>query len=141
LNSPTKPCSTEPGTSLANDDDRRDFEQELLYAEFGEIVHGLLESGQLRQKDLAARLGLGESRVSRLLKGDANTSLRSIADLGWALGYRFVLTPVPLDDRSRTPASDDPPPPPWVQRLREAVGQQQHARGSQARLPDHSRDR
>jgi transcriptional regulator with XRE-family HTH domain len=114
---------------------RRDYEQELLYAEFAETVHALLESGQLRQKDLAARLDLGEARVSRLLKGDANTTLRSVADLGWALGYRFVLTPIPLDNRSETPAAADPPPPPWLQRLREAIGRQRTGNGPVEKPP------
>ena len=75
-------------------------------------------------------MGLGEARVSQLLKGNANTTLRSIADLGWALGYRFELVPVPLEDRRDTPAGDDPPPAPWVTKLRRHV-----AEGSSTKQP------
>ena len=86
-------------------------------ASSAETIGALLASTGLNQKDLAERLDLSEARISRLLRGDSNTSLRALADLGWALGYRFALTPVELEDRTETPARDDPPAPAWVQEL------------------------
>ena len=76
----------------------------------------LLASLGVSQRELAKRIGKSEGRVSRILNERDNTTLRTLADLGWALGVRFALVPVPIDDRSDTPAADDPPPPKWVAR-------------------------
>ncbi len=81
--------NAKPLPTAQEQDDARDLESELLFNEFAETVGALLESNALRQKDLAERLKLSPARVSRLLKGDANTTLRAIAEVGWALGYRF----------------------------------------------------
>lgn len=110
-------------TDESDENATRALEGELLYSEFAELVTALLESGGLRQKDLAARLSLSEARISRLLRGDANTSLKAIADVGWALGFRFALIPVPFDDRNSTPAHADPEPPVWVEKLRRQVAE------------------
>lgn len=97
---------------------RRVFEEELLVGEATDTIAGLLESLQLTQKELASRLGVSAGRVSQILSGEENLTLRSLAALGWALGIRFDLAPVPMSDRSATPASSDPPAPAWIDRLR-----------------------
>jgi transcriptional regulator with XRE-family HTH domain len=120
-------------------DAARAVEGELLFSEFAETVSALLLSSGLKQKELAARMGLGEPRVSRLLRGDANTTLRAIAGVGWALGYRFELVPIPLEDREGTPAHADPPPPAWVPRLRWHLSRSEGAerpRAIRPRAPD-----
>lgn len=116
MNSPKVHSATSDARSMTVEEPR-EFERELLYGEFAETIGALLTSTGLTQKALAGRLGLSEARISRLLRGDANTSLRALADLGWALGYRFALTPVELEDRAETPARDDPPVPDWVREL------------------------
>ncbi len=50
------------------------------------------------------------------MTGRENLTLKTLADLGWALGMRFELAAVPLTDRSGTPAQNDPPPPRWLHR-------------------------
>lgn len=56
----------------------------------GELVDALLaekaERG-LTQNDIAERLNVSPSMISRQLSGEANLTLRSVAELAWALGY------------------------------------------------------
>ncbi|HXF36350.1 MAG TPA: helix-turn-helix transcriptional regulator [Actinomycetota bacterium] len=103
--------------ALRNPEIRRVFEEELLVGEATDTVAGLLESLGISQRELASRLGVTPARISQVLSGKENLTLRSLGALGWALGVRFELRPVAMRDRLGTPASDDPPPPPWLDRL------------------------
>jgi transcriptional regulator with XRE-family HTH domain len=101
---------------LADSELRREFEAELLVGEATAIVAALLESSGITQKAIAERLGVTPGRVSQILSGEANLTLRSLADLAWALGMRFELVAQPAD-RAGTPAVDDPPLPDWIGQL------------------------
>ena len=103
---------------LADPEIRRVYEQELLFGEATDTVAALVESLALTQRELARRLGVSEGRVSQILSGKENLTLRSLADLGWALGVRFDLQPQRMAERAGTPARDDPPAPAWLTRLR-----------------------
>jgi transcriptional regulator with XRE-family HTH domain len=94
--------------------DPRDFERELLFGEVGETVGALLAELGISQRELAERMGLSESRVSRIVGAGENTTLRTIADLGFALGLRFHLVAEELPDRAHGPAAGDGPLPPWL---------------------------
>lgn len=104
---------------LSDPEIRRIYEQELLFGEATETISGLMISLGLTQRELARRLGVSESRVSQLLSGAENLTLRTLADVGWALGVEFELNPVPMANRAGTPAMDDPPAPAWLSALRE----------------------
>lgn len=108
---------------------RLEYERELLFGEAIEIVAALLESHGISQRELAERLELSEARVSRLLQGAENVTLKTIADVGYALGIRFTLAPVPFDDRRGTPAAEDPVPPGWIDRQRHGLAGKARARG------------
>jgi transcriptional regulator with XRE-family HTH domain len=94
------------------------FERDLLFGEAIETVAALLASNEISQRELAERLKRSEPRVSLLLKGGENVTLKTIADLGYALGIRFALVPIPFEDRDGTPAEEDPDPPAWIDRQR-----------------------
>jgi len=108
---------TDDNPALQNPDVRRVFEEEVLVGEATDTVIGLLESLGLPRKELARRLGVSRGRVSQILSGEENLTLRSLGALGWALGMRFQLTPTPMADRRGTPATDDPPVPQWLSRM------------------------
>ena len=104
-------------TRLADPDVRRVFEEELLVGEATDTVAALVESLGLSQRELAARLGVSEGRVSQILSGGTNLTLRSLAGLGWALGVEFKLHPHAMADRRGTPSESDPPAPAWLHAL------------------------
>jgi transcriptional regulator with XRE-family HTH domain len=101
--------------AMADPDIRRTFEEELLFGEATDTVAALLESIGITQRELANRLSVTEGRVSQILSGAENLTLRSLASLGWALGVRFELQPEPMEDRAGTPAQADPAPPSWLE--------------------------
>jgi transcriptional regulator with XRE-family HTH domain len=99
---------------------RRNFEEELLVGEVTETVGALLKSLKIPQRQLAERLGVTPGRVSQVLSGAENLTLRSLGSIGWALGVRFDLTAQPMNLRG-TPAIDDRPLPGWLERIGGAV--------------------
>jgi len=118
---------------------RRTYEEELMVGEATETLGALIQELGISQRELANRLDLSESRVSQVLNGGANLTLKSLAAFGWALGLRFDLDPVPMsmDERVGTPARDDPPAPEWLGRkpmaevrwlARPASGRMTHSR-------------
>jgi transcriptional regulator with XRE-family HTH domain len=97
---------------------RRVFEEELAVGEAIDTLAALLQSQGLSQTELAKRLGVSRSRVSQILSGAENLTLRSLGALGWALGVRFEVAPTPMADRTGTPAMADKPAPAWLTALR-----------------------
>jgi transcriptional regulator with XRE-family HTH domain len=115
---------------LTDPEIRRVFEEELLVGEATGTVAALVEALGLTQRELAERLGVSEGRVSQILSGGTNLTLRSLAGLGWALGVEFKLHPQAMRDRRGTPATDDAPVPGWLHELTDGA-----AGGDRARPP------
>lgn len=106
-------------------EDRREFERELLFGEVGETIGALLRALGVSQRELAERMGLSESRVSRIIGAGENVTLRTVADLGFALGVRFQLAAEKLPEHQQGPAAKDPPLPDWLfrkQKQRQPAG-------------------
>jgi transcriptional regulator with XRE-family HTH domain len=102
------------------------YEQELLTGEAADVLAALVDSAGITQRELADRLGVTEARVSQLLSGK-NINLHSLAHAGWALGVRFILLPVSMEDeRAATPAADDPEPG-WLPRLQRVLLRRSHS--------------
>ena len=102
---------------LSDPEVRRSFEEELLFGEATETLAALVNELGISQRELARRLSVSESRVSQILSGTHNLTLRTLASLGWALGVRFALEPEVLRDRLGTPAVGDPEAPTWLSSL------------------------
>lgn len=101
---------------------RREYERESLYEAAISDILGLLNSRGLTQAELADRLGVSPGRVSQLLSGRRNLTLKSLADLTWALGMRVDLSLEVIEDLSATPAKDDAPlVPKWLSKRRMPV--------------------
>jgi DNA-binding phage protein len=49
------------------------------------------ESG-VTQQSIAQKLGVNRSVIHRMLKGEANLTLRSVAEIAWALGWEIDFT-------------------------------------------------
>lgn len=103
---------------LADPDVRRAFEEELLFGEVTDTVSGLVDAAGVSQRELARRLGVSEARISQILSGSENLTLRSVAALGWALGVRIGVSPSQMQNRAGTPAESDPPAPVWLNALK-----------------------
>lgn len=93
-----------------------DREEELLLGEVSDTFEALVTDLGILRQDLADRMGVTPARVSQLLSGGENLTLRSVATMAWSLGLRARLRLDPLPDRSATPAANDPALPEWIAR-------------------------
>ena len=51
----------------------------------------------ISQQSIADKIGVNRSVINRLLKGTANLTIRTVAEIAWALGYEviFVIRKIP----------------------------------------------
>ena len=68
---------------------RRLLEEEGLILEATELLSELMARENITKAELAQRLNCSKSYVTQVLNGRANLTLRTLANLGCALGYRF----------------------------------------------------
>jgi transcriptional regulator with XRE-family HTH domain len=101
---------------LSNPEARREYEEAYMVGEVTDSISALLQELGLSQADLAKRLRVTKGRVSQILSGRQNMTLRTLAAIGWALGVSFDLNPRPMADRTGTPAASDPGLPGWMGR-------------------------
>ncbi len=73
---------------------RRMLRQEELILEMTETLSRMLEREKITKTELARRLGKTKAFVGQILSGDTNLTLRTIADVTDALGYRLKLEAV-----------------------------------------------
>lgn len=81
------------GQLIKTAENRRLLEQELLVVEATELVCDLLEKNRISRAELARRIGKSKAFVSQILSGSRNMTLRTLADLAWALDARIQLRP------------------------------------------------
>lgn len=74
-------------------------EQETLIADATELICQAMDVGGINRQDLATRLGKSKGFVSQILTGERNMTLRTLADVMFALGHRFELAAKPLAAR------------------------------------------
>lgn len=75
--------------------DRRSQKAGRFVLQVQRELQGALERSGLRQSQLADKLGVDKSIVNRRLTGRANLTLRSIADIAWALDQDVSLSMKP----------------------------------------------
>ena len=78
-----------------------EVEAERLILEVSELILEQMEQADISHTELAGRLGKSKSHVSRLLSGDRNMTLRTLAEICYSLSYRVSLNLQPLE-----PAAD-----------------------------------
>ena len=72
-------------------EDPRGLRQEELILEATEALARALQSSGLTQSELAGRLGKTKGFVSQILGGGKNLTLRTLADVAGALGYKVQI--------------------------------------------------
>jgi transcriptional regulator with XRE-family HTH domain len=107
---------------------RLEYERTRLRVLVAARIDNLLSGLNLKQADLAKRIGKSSAWVSKLLSGNQNLTLDTLAEIGWALGVRWDIQPYPAI-RDNTPASGDEPLPDWVYRQSKIVVRQMAASG------------
>lgn len=70
--------------------------QEDLVVDAAEVLAKAIRAQNQTLSAVARRLGTSVSHVSQLLSGERNMTLRSFADIAWALDLRVALALVPL---------------------------------------------
>lgn len=76
---------------------RRVFEQERLALVAAAALLEAMEAQGITKAELAERLGCSRAYVTQLLGGTRNMTLRSLADLAWALDKRLGVVIGPMD--------------------------------------------
>jgi len=80
---------------------QRGLEQEVLLVSATELICQLIEQDGVSRAELARRIGKSKAFVTQLLRGSRNITLRTLADVAWALGARIELSPSRLGQASR----------------------------------------
>ena len=70
---------------------RRLFEQEFLLLSATELICELMDEKNVSRAGLAARIGKSKAFVTQVLNGKHNMTLRTLADLVWAMDSRVQL--------------------------------------------------
>lgn len=71
---------------------RAAFEQERLSRQIVDGVEGFMRDHGVSQQELARTLGVSEGRVSQVLSGEQNLTLKTLAGLAAALGGHFHIS-------------------------------------------------
>jgi transcriptional regulator with XRE-family HTH domain len=70
---------------------RREFAVEGFIADTAQVIWELMEQRNLKQADLARLLNKTPAFVSQLLNGKANMTVRTLAEVAYALGAKVSL--------------------------------------------------
>ena len=65
--------------------------QERFIVEVTEGIIELMKERAISRKELAEQLGKTKGRISQLIDGEANLTLRTLSDIYAALGYKVVV--------------------------------------------------
>jgi transcriptional regulator with XRE-family HTH domain len=68
---------------------RRAYVEELAVARVAMKLAAALEESDKSQKDVADALGVSEARVSQILNGEANLTIKTVARIADAIGQEF----------------------------------------------------
>jgi hypothetical protein len=88
---------------LSDMETRRQYERERLVVATANQIGQMMRDLELSRAELAKRLDRSRAYVTQVLAGDRNLTLRSLSDLGWAMGQRVELQFSPLSSLEYRP--------------------------------------
>lgn len=92
---------------------RRLYAIEGLVTEAGELIARLMQKQRVTKAELARRLGKSRAYITQMLSGSKNLTLRTLAEVVYALGAEVKLEATPLQAAEREPARADSVGPIW----------------------------
>ena len=72
------------------------FAQEDLIEEAGELIAGAMGREDISKAELARRMGTSKAHITQLLSGSRNMTLRTFADVMYAMDERVLVTSTPI---------------------------------------------
>jgi transcriptional regulator with XRE-family HTH domain len=90
---------------------RKLYAVEGLVTEAGEFIARLMEERKVSKAELARRMGRSRAYITQLLSGSTNLTVRTLAEVAYALGVEVKLESVPLESARHEPARAEAPPP------------------------------
>jgi DNA-binding phage protein len=82
-----------------------EFRQEELILEATELISKMMNQNGVSKSELATKLKKSKAHISQCLSGEQNLTLRTLADVFGALGYRMQVGASPLDSAVAKPVS------------------------------------
>lgn len=76
---------------------RRLYAIEGLVTQAGEFIARLMREQKVNRAELARRLGKSRAYVTQMLSGSANLTVRTLAEVAYALGVEVKLEAVPVE--------------------------------------------
>lgn len=77
--------------------DSEQYDREVLRSDISDQILCLMEAQGISKAELARRLKTSKAYVTKILQGNANFTLDSLAQISRALGCKYVGRIVPLD--------------------------------------------
>ena len=91
-----------------------EYEFDMLALEIGEQIVERMEELELTQADLARKMGVSRARISQILRGDDNLTLKSIVAVAIGLDCRVGMRLKPERASARPNRRDCRPVDPWL---------------------------
>lgn len=88
---------------VEDSDNMRLYQQERAIYEVTEKIEAAMEDRYVGRSELAERLGKSKSWVTQLLDGEANKTIRTVADVFAVLGYEMRIFYDPIQISNRRP--------------------------------------
>lgn len=102
-------------------DEELAFSEEEAVAQAAIVIAHILERDGVSQRELARRLKISEGRISQILSAEANLTVKTLARIGRALGYRlqldFVVGHSAHEESVSEPERDVPDKEPWPEKV------------------------
>ena len=92
---------------------RKLYAIEGLITEAGEFIARLMQEQGVTKAELARRLGKSRAYITQMLSGSANLTVRTLAEVAYALGAEVKLEAVPVEGVVRQQAQAELRPPVW----------------------------